>query len=57
MSDDSNRFDTATAKAAVLTEALPYILDFRGSDVLVKLGGSVMEYAKDIWHVEPVKFQ
>jgi len=43
MSDDSNRFDTATAKAAVLTEALPYILDFRGSDVLVKLGGSVME--------------
>ena len=31
------------AKASVLTEALPYILDFRGSVVLVKLGGSVME--------------
>ena len=31
------------AKAAVLTEALPYILDFRGSVVLVKVGGSVME--------------
>ncbi len=31
------------AKAAVLTEALPYILDFKGSVVLVKLGGSVME--------------
>ena len=31
------------AKAAVLTEALPYIRDFHGSVVLVKLGGSVME--------------
>ena len=31
------------AKAAVLTEALPYIQDFRGSVVLIKLGGSVME--------------
>lgn len=31
------------AKAAVLTEALPYIQAFRGSVVLVKLGGSVME--------------
>ena len=36
-------FDTAMAKAAVLTEALPYIQDFSGSVVLVKLGGSVME--------------
>ena len=35
--------DTAVAKAAVLTEALPYIRDFHGSVVLVKLGGSVME--------------
>ena len=35
--------DTAMAKAAVLTEALPYIRDFHGSVVLVKLGGSVME--------------
>lgn len=31
------------AKASVLTEALPYILDFKGSSVLVKIGGSVME--------------
>ena len=30
-------------KAAVLTEALPYIQDFCGSTVLVKVGGSVME--------------
>ena len=30
-------------KAAVLTEALPYIQDFNGSTVLVKVGGSVME--------------
>ena len=37
------KVDTAMAKAAVLTEALPYILDFRGSVVLVKVGGSVME--------------
>ena len=37
------RIDTAQAKAAALTEALPYIQDFRGSVVLIKLGGSVME--------------
>ncbi len=37
------RIDTAQAKAAALTEALPYIQDFRGSVVLMKLGGSVME--------------
>jgi acetylglutamate kinase len=37
------RIDTAQAKAAVLTEALPYVQDFRGSIVLVKVGGSVME--------------
>ena len=30
-------------KAAVLTEALPYIQDFSGATVLVKVGGSVME--------------
>ena len=29
--------------AAVLTAALPYIQDFNGSTVLVKVGGSVME--------------
>ncbi len=37
------RLDTTQAKAAVLTEALPYIQAFQGSVVLVKLGGSVME--------------
>jgi len=37
------RIDTAQAKATALTEALPYIQDFRGSVVLIKLGGSVME--------------
>ncbi len=36
------------AKAAVLTEALPYILDFKGSVVLVKLGGSVMEIEENL---------
>jgi acetylglutamate kinase len=35
--------DMAMQKAAVLTEALPYIQDFSGSTVLVKVGGSVME--------------
>ena len=39
------------AKASVLTEALPYILDFKSSVVLVKLGGSVME---DEAHLEGV---
>jgi len=38
------KLDTAMAKAAVLTEALPYIQDFKGSTILVKLGGSVMEF-------------
>ena len=37
------RLDSAMAKAAVLMEALPYIQDFKGSVVLLKLGGSVME--------------
>ena len=31
------------AKAGVLVEALPYIADFRGEMVVVKLGGSVQE--------------
>jgi len=43
-----DKVDTATAKAAVLTEALPYILDFRGAVVLVKVGGSVMETAANL---------
>ena len=42
------RIDTAQAKAAVLTAALPYIQDFRGSVVLVKLGGSVMEVEENL---------
>jgi acetylglutamate kinase len=40
--------DTAQAKAAVLTEALPYIQDFKGSVVLIKLGGSVMEVDENL---------
>ncbi len=35
-------------KAAALTEALPYIMDFQGSIVLVKLGGSVMEVEENL---------
>ena len=35
--------DIAKQKASVLTEALPYIQDFAGATVLVKVGGSVME--------------
>lgn len=35
-------------KAAVLTEALPYIQDFSGSTVLVKVGGSVMEHEENL---------
>ncbi|MBR7180744.1 MAG: acetylglutamate kinase [Kiritimatiellae bacterium] len=42
------RFETATAKASVLTEALPYIQDFKGSTVLVKVGGSVMEIEENL---------
>ena len=42
------RVDIAQAKAAVLTEALPYIQDFRGSVVLVKVGGSVMEIESNL---------
>ena len=42
------KLDIAQAKAAVLTEALPYIQDFRGSAVLIKLGGSVMEVEKNL---------
>jgi acetylglutamate kinase len=39
---------TAQAKASVLTDALPYIQDFKGSTVLVKLGGSVMEVEENL---------
>jgi acetylglutamate kinase len=35
-------------KAAALVEALPYIQDFKGSVVLVKVGGSVMEVAPNL---------
>lgn len=38
----------AMAKAAALTEALPYIQDFKGSVVLVKVGGSVMEVPENL---------
>ena len=42
------KLDTAQAKASVLTEALPYIQDFCGSVVLVKVGGSVMEVESNL---------
>ena len=42
------KVDTAMAKAAVLTEALPYIQGFKGAVVLVKLGGSVMEVEENL---------
>ncbi len=35
-------------KADILVEAMPYIQDFRGSLVLVKVGGSVMESQSDL---------
>jgi len=35
-------------KAAVLIEALPYIQDFKGAVVLVKVGGSVMESVENL---------
>jgi acetylglutamate kinase len=38
-----DKIDLAMQKADVLVDALPYIQDFRGSTVLVKVGGSVME--------------
>ncbi|MEI6054665.1 MAG: acetylglutamate kinase [Lentisphaerota bacterium] len=34
---------TAIAKAAVLLEAMPYIQKFKGSTVVIKFGGSVLE--------------
>ena len=37
------QLDALIHKADVLIEALPYIADFRGEIVVVKLGGSVME--------------
>lgn len=41
MSDD--RLRDAHAKAALLAEALPYIKEFSGRTVVIKLGGSAME--------------
>jgi acetylglutamate kinase len=35
-------------KASVLVEALPYIQDFKGAVVLVKVGGSVMEVPENL---------
>lgn len=35
-------------KAAVLAEALPYIQNFKGSVILIKLGGSVMEVEENL---------
>ena len=36
------RIDTAQAKAAVLTEALPYIQKYTGKTIVVKYGGNAM---------------
>lgn len=36
------------SKAAVLVEALPYIQDFKGSAVVIKVGGSVMESPENL---------
>jgi acetylglutamate kinase len=40
--------EQAIAKAAVLTEALPYIRRFRGKTFVVKLGGSFMDVPEDL---------
>jgi acetylglutamate kinase len=42
------KLDLAQTKAAVLAEALPYIQDFKGSVILIKLGGSVMEVEENL---------
>lgn len=42
------KVNAAMAKASVLVEALPYIQDFNGSAVLIKLGGSVMEIESNL---------
>lgn len=43
-----NKTEEAMGKAQVLTDALPYIQDFNGSAVLVKVGGSVMESSANL---------
>ena len=43
-----SKVDIAQAKSSVLIEALPYIQDFKGSVVLIKLGGSVMEVEENL---------
>ena len=40
--DSSGRLDSATTRAEVLIEALPYIRRFFGTTVVVKLGGNAM---------------
>ena len=42
------KLDSAQMKAAVLAEALPYIQNFKGSVILIKLGGSVMEVEENL---------
>lgn len=42
------KLDSAQMKAAVLDEALPYIQNFKGSVILIKLGGSVMEVEENL---------
>ena len=43
--------DRAVQKAAVLIEALPYILEFQGKRVVIKLGGSGMDNEELIGNV------
>lgn len=40
--------EEATEKAEVLIEALPYIQDFKGSVVVIKVGGSIMESPENL---------
>lgn len=53
--------DTSSTNAAVLLEALPYIQNFRGKTILIKVGGSAMEdkslvdgFLRDIVFLEAV---
>jgi acetylglutamate kinase len=46
--DKLNNVKQFIEKASVLVEALPYIQDFKGAVVLVKVGGSVMEVPENL---------
>lgn len=46
--ESDTKLEEATGKAEVLIEALPYIQDFTGSTVVIKVGGSVMESPQNL---------